>query len=129
MCGIAGFASTSPLLDGVRLQTMPYAAKIDAQGRQKAILRRILRKYIPDHLIDRPKMGFSVPWVQWCRGPLGNQLRARWHGQTNTYHRPEAATRIFPAHKIGWTSRQWNAYCALQFFGELSSASQEGIAA
>lgn len=115
-----------PLLDHRVVEfaaRLPYAAKIDDQGRQKAILRSILRKYIPDHLIDRPKMGFSIPWAQWCRGPMGKQLRERWQHQTNPYHRPEAATRIFPVHKIGWASRQWNAHCALQFFGELSSAS------
>lgn len=111
-----------PLLDHRVVEfaaRLPDSAKIDAQGRQKAILRRILQKYVPDHLIDRPKMGFSVPWAQWCRGSLGTHLRNRWESQKNQYHRPSAASRLFPRHKIGWASRQWNAYCALQFFGEL----------
>jgi len=31
-----------------------------AQG-QKSALRKILGKYLPDHLIDRPKRGFIFP--------------------------------------------------------------------
>lgn len=119
-----------PLLDHRVVEfaaRLPYAAKIDKAGRRKAILRRILQKYVPDHLIERPKMGFSVPWAQWCQGPLGTQLRERWQHQANPYHRPEAATRIFPMHKIGWASRQWNAYCALQFFGEMNIPFQERL--
>jgi len=102
---------------------LPYFAKIDAHGRQKAILRRILHRYVPAHLFDRPKMGFSVPWSQWCQGPLGDRLKEQWVRMTNPYHRPAAAARLFPAHKLGRASQQWNAYCVLQFFDELTGSS------
>ena len=41
-------------------------------GRGKWILRQILNKHVPSALVDREKMGFSVPLAQWLAGPLRN---------------------------------------------------------
>lgn len=48
---------------------LPMTWKI--RGRQnKYILRRLLARYFPSELFDRPKQGFSAPVAQWLRGPL-----------------------------------------------------------
>ena len=39
-------------------------------GAGKVILKRFLGKHLPANLVNRPKMGFSVPIDSWLRGPL-----------------------------------------------------------
>lgn len=43
-------------------------------GNKKRILKDIAYDYIPRELLDRPKVGFSVPLDKWLRGPLREQL-------------------------------------------------------
>jgi asparagine synthase (glutamine-hydrolysing) len=48
---------------------IPAAWKIH-EGQGKWILRQVLYRHVPEALVDRPKVGFSVPIETWLRGPL-----------------------------------------------------------
>ncbi|MFO0468265.1 MAG: asparagine synthase (glutamine-hydrolyzing), partial [Bacteroidota bacterium] len=49
--------------------SLPLSFKIN-KGTSKWILSEILKKYIPENFINRPKMGFGIPLEAWLRGPL-----------------------------------------------------------
>ena len=49
--------------------TIPVEKKIRA-GQGKWILKKLLGRYVPMPLVDRPKMGFGMPIDAWLRGPL-----------------------------------------------------------
>ncbi|MCM1153961.1 MAG: asparagine synthase (glutamine-hydrolyzing) [Roseburia sp.] len=65
-----------PILD---TDVMEYSYRIPhgykyKNGDKKHILKEIAYEYIPEELLERPKVGFGVPLDKWLRGPLKEQL-------------------------------------------------------
>jgi asparagine synthase (glutamine-hydrolysing) len=74
-----GLEGRVPLLDHRLVEfavRLPMRFKLrDGQG--KWLLKRVLARYLPRRVFDRPKMGFEVPIGRWLAGPLrewGNEL-------------------------------------------------------
>lgn len=55
--------------------SLPVSMKM-RNGRTKWILRQVLHKYVPNKIIERPKMGFGVPIGDWIKGPLNGWANA-----------------------------------------------------
>ena len=61
-----------PLLDHRIAEFMaqvPFELKYK-DGTSKYLLRKVLERYLPKELIERPKMGFGIPMFEWFSGDL-----------------------------------------------------------
>jgi asparagine synthase (glutamine-hydrolysing) len=62
------------------LATLPSDLKL--RGMEgKFILKKALEPYLPNEVLYRPKMGFSVPLARWFRGPLRERVRESLLGE------------------------------------------------
>ena len=62
-----------PLLDHRVVEyawRLPPTLKYGRRRENKRLLRRLLYRYVPRALVDRPKSGFSSPIALWLSGPL-----------------------------------------------------------
>ena len=67
-----GLEARAPLLDHRVVEfafRVPTSLKL-RDGQQKWLLRELLRRYLPQSLIRRPKSGFAAPVGAWLKGPL-----------------------------------------------------------
>lgn len=108
--------SRAPFLDHRIVELawrMPLSLKLrDNTG--KWLLRQVLYRYVPKELVERPKMGFSVPIDSWLRGPLKewaeallNESRLKTEGFLN----PAPIREKWLEHLSGkrnWQYHLWN---------------------
>ncbi|HVJ55256.1 MAG TPA: asparagine synthase (glutamine-hydrolyzing) [Aliidongia sp.] len=86
-------------------------------GETKWLLRRVLDRYVPRALVDRPKMGFGVPIDQWLRGPLRD-----WAEALLTPDRlalaglaPDPIRQRWTQHQSGAVNWQYSLWCVLMY--------------
>jgi len=103
--------------------SLPQHMKV-RNGDGKWIIRRLLDKYVPSTLMDRPKMGFGVPIDSWLRGPLRdwaesllNEQRLREEG----FFKSDPIRKKLDEHMSGDRNWQFHLWDVLMFESWLES--------
>ena len=95
---------------------VPLTEKGNGEG--KWALRRILERYLPIDLINRPKMGFGVPIDSWLRGPLLNwstDLLDENLIRNDGYFKYEEIKKIWVEHQSGKYNHHHKLWNVLMF--------------
>ena len=102
------------------LATLPSSLKVRGQE-GKYLLKKALEPLLPNDVLYRPKMGFSVPLARWFRGPLKQRVRDAVLGDrlasTGWFNRPYLE-HLVQAHQSGasdysaplWTLLMFEAF-------------------
>lgn len=110
---------------------LPLKMKVEGKTGKK-ILRKVLYKYVPKELVERPKMGFGVPIADWLRGPLlewANDLISPGGMRRDNYLRSESVQRKWRGHlsgKADWSGLLWSI---LMFQAWINEEKKTGVSA
>ena len=120
----ASLETRAPFLDprvAVLAWQLPLAMKL-RDGVGKWALRQLLDRYLPRHLIERPKAGFAMPIGPWLRGPLrawADDLLDPALIRRQGWLQPAPVQRLWRAHLAGadhtpqlWSVLMWQAWSA-----------------
>ena len=113
-----GLEARVPILDH---RIAEFAARIPVNmkirnGQTKWLLRRVMYKYVPQHLIERPKQGFTVPLERWLAGPLRYVIQDTLSEKSlkfNCYLDADVVKKILQEHLSGrqnWASTIWSMF-------------------
>ena len=123
-----GLEARVPILDHRVVELawrLPMHLKL-RNGQGKWILRRILSRYVPDILFERPKTGFGVPIGAWLRGPLRdwaeNLLRSD-RLQQEGFFNPSLVGTLWHDHLSGQRNWEHNLWSILMFQAWLEDSS------
>jgi asparagine synthase (glutamine-hydrolysing) len=96
---------------------LPQSMKL-RNGQSKWALRQILYKYVPQKLMDRPKMGFSVPIGDWLRHDLrdwAENLLDETRLRNEGFFHPCSIRKKWQEHLSGQRNWQYHLWDILMF--------------
>jgi asparagine synthase (glutamine-hydrolysing) len=114
-----------PLLDH---QVIEFAAGIPphyklAAGKGKHIFKQALKGLVPDDVLNRPKMGFSIPLAHWLRTelkPVFEEHVFSRHAFLNNWFEPAPIHRWWDQHQRGTRDYSYHlwALLVLEYWGK-----------
>ncbi len=102
-----------PLLDHRVIEfawRLPLSMKYQ-DGKGKWLFRKVLYRYIPRKLMERPKKGFGVPIDEWLRGPLrewADELLNERQLREEGFFNPDPIRKMWKEHVSN--KRRWHYY-------------------
>ena len=120
------------------LATLPPSLKVRGQE-GKYLLKKAMEPLLPDDILYRPKMGFSVPLAKWFRGPLKQRVRdavlGRRLADTGWFDRAYLE-RLIDTHQSGasdhsaplWTLLMFEAFLRVVVDGQGQSVAASPVA-
>jgi asparagine synthase (glutamine-hydrolysing) len=87
-------------------------------GSGKWLLRRLLHRYVPRELVERPKAGFGIPLGAWLRGPLrpwAEDLLDAGRLRDDGFLATPMVRRMWDEHLSGRRDRQFEVWDVLMF--------------
>jgi len=110
--------SRVPLLDHRFVEFCLRLPESELRGSEpKRFLKRLLARYVPRALTDRPKQGFGVPMADWLRGPLrswAGDLLEPQRLRAEGFFQPREIERKLRQHLAGeadWAAWLWDVLC------------------
>lgn len=112
----------APLLDH-RIVQFAYSLPVNyklSNGVGKRVLREVLYRHVPKKIVDRPKMGFSIPLGSWLRNDLrlwADSIFGRVPSDSEHFNKP-AIDLMWKQHlsgRIDHTEKLWGLLMLLGF--------------
>ena len=110
----------SPLLSmRVRNAVAPLTTRQLLSGGRKGVLRSIARKYLPNHIVERPKMGFAVPLKSWLQseqsslGQLASDVLLSDDPFAGLSIKKEVVTTMLQEHRLGQRNYEHKLFALL----------------
>ena len=97
--------------------SLPVAWRAE-RGESKKVLRRMLQRYVPTALVDRPKAGFAIPLAHWLRHDLREWAEALLEPQRlarEGVFEPAPIRKAWDEHLSGRRDWQYHLWDILMF--------------